>query len=46
MWTSNSAQLMRLGQRRLEFDVTPSLEVEPAPKPALARDTWVGNVQP
>lgn len=46
MWTSNSAQLMRLGQRRLEFDVTPSLEVEPAPKPALARDTWVGHVQP
>jgi hypothetical protein len=45
MWSSKSADLMRLGQQRLELDVTPSDEVERALKPTLARDTRVGHVQ-
>lgn len=46
MWSSNSAELMRLGQRRLELDVTPPREVERALKAASARSTRVGHVQP
>ena len=46
MWASNSAELMRLGQRRLALGVAPSPEVENAPKRTLARDTRVGHVQP
>jgi len=46
MWASNSAELMRLGQQRLELGVAPSPEVEDAPKRTLARDTRVGHAQP
>jgi len=46
MWSSNSAELMRLGQRRLELDVTPPRKVERALKAAPARSTRVGHVQP
>ena len=46
MWASNSAELTRLGQRRLALGVAPSPEVENAPKRAPARDARVGHVQP
>ncbi len=42
MWSSKSAELMRLGQQRLELTAAPSQEVERTP---LARDTRVGHVQ-
>jgi hypothetical protein len=45
MWSSNSAELMRLGQRRLDLGVAPSPEVENAAKRAPVRDTQVGHVQ-
>jgi hypothetical protein len=45
MWSSKSAELMRLGQQRLELDVTPSHELERALKGTLARDARVGHVQ-
>ena len=46
MRSSNSAELMRLDQQRLELDVSPSREVERALKGTLARNTRVGHVQP
>jgi hypothetical protein len=46
MWCSSSAELMRLGQQRLDLGVAPSPEVENAPKRTLSRDTRVGHAQP
>ena len=42
MWSSNSAELMRLGQRRLELDVSSSPEGERALKATSARNPRVG----
>lgn len=43
MWSSNSAELMRLGQRRLELSGSPSSEVELDETPA--RSSRAGHVQ-
>jgi len=46
MWSSNSAELMRLGKRWLELDISSSNEVEPDLERPLARNTRVGHAQP
>ena len=46
MWSSNSAELMRLGKRWLELDISSSNEVEPDLERTLARNTRVGHAQP
>ncbi len=46
MWSSNSAELMRLGKRWLELDISSSNEVEPDLERPLARNARVGHAQP
>lgn len=46
MWSSNSADLMRLGQRWLELHISSSKKVEPEPERPLARNTRVCHARP
>lgn len=46
MWSSNSAELMRLGQRWLELDISSSNEIEPDLERPLARNARFRHVQP